>query len=142
MKRIIKSIARRVWRALDPLRRPLLRKFTYQVNRSVIPDVEDRLDRHTKVVLGRLEPIEARCKYAEAFVQELSLVLDSMVRELTRLQSQVEGLHERIEELSPGAPLVRFDGGGESDDHEGLGTGGGERSLTVDSGNRWTRKLG
>ncbi|HMB05522.1 MAG TPA: hypothetical protein VKP69_17530 [Isosphaeraceae bacterium] len=105
MKRMIKSIARAGWAGIGPVRRPLVRKFHLLMNdrqRSVVDEVDQRVAQH----LGTIEP----------FVQELNLVLDSMVHELTRLQAQVEVLYQKIEEQSTGAPVVRFGTIDEADD--------------------------
>ena len=95
MKRMIKSIARAMWAGIGPVRRPLVRKFHLLMNdrhRSVVDEIDQRVAQH----------FHARSQFAESIVQELNLVLDSMVRELTRLQAQVEVLHQQIEEQSTG----------------------------------------
>jgi hypothetical protein len=126
MKRMIKSIARAGWAGIGPVRRPLVRKFHLLMNdrqRSIVDEV-----------VARLGTIEAQ--------QELNLVLDSMVRELTRLQTQIEVLHQTIEEQSTEATVVRFDTINEADDCAPYAAGNGERPLAVGSDNHWNRKSG
>ena len=121
MKRMIKSVARAMWAGIGPVRRPLVRKFHLWMNRSVVDEIDQRVAQH----------FHARSQFAESIVQELNLVLDSMVRELTRLQAQVEVLHQQIEEQSTGAPVVRFGTIDEDDDCDPNAVGNGERSLVL-----------
>ena len=76
MKSMISKLNRSLWRISAPVRRPLLRKF----------------DDHAMQLLRQL-PLPA------APPADLDLVLNSVVRELTRLRAQVEGLQQQIEDL-------------------------------------------
>src|SRR5947209_4293380 len=83
MKRLVKSVLKAMWRGTLPLRRPLLRKFEAYLARCLRP--------------------------AERFVtDETNVLMDHVIRELVRLQRQVEALHEAIEDLAPAhvAPTV------------------------------------
>jgi hypothetical protein len=76
MKRLFKKLARTVWLNSDPVRQPLIRKF----------------DHHMMQLLGS---ISVR---AEA-PPNLDLALNSVVRELARLQIQMEMLQQQIDDL-------------------------------------------
>ena len=76
MKRLFKQPARILWRITGPLRRPLIRKF----------------DRHLLQLFGS---VAVHCN-APA---DLELTLSSVVRELARLQLQVEALQQQIDDL-------------------------------------------
>ena len=135
MKRMFKSIARAMWAGIGPVRRPLVRKFHLVMNdrhRSVVEEIDQRVAHH----------LHSRHQFAESTLQELNLVLDSMVRELTRLQAQVEVLQQQIEEQSTGAPVVRFGIIEEDDDCDPSAAGNGECSLAVGSDNHRNRKSG
>jgi hypothetical protein len=76
MKRLFKKLARTLWWMSSPLRRPLVRKF----------------DRHMVRLLGSVT------LHTEA-PTHIDLSLTSVVRELARLQIQVEILQQQIEDL-------------------------------------------
>ncbi len=76
MKRMIKNLMRYSWRISAPVRRPLIRKF----------------DHHAMQLLYQL-PLPP------APPADLDLVLNSVVRELGRLQLQVEVLQQQIDDL-------------------------------------------
>jgi hypothetical protein len=77
MKSIIKKLIRSLWRILAPVHRPLIRKF----------------DQHAMRLLRELPPPPP------ASAHDLDLVLNSLVRELARLQLQVEILRHQIDSL-------------------------------------------
>ena len=70
---------------------------------------------------------------ASATLQEIDLVLDSMVRELTRLQAQVEVLQQALDEQSAAMPVVRLGTINESDDDATSTAGNGKRPWPWDS---------
>ena len=76
MKRLFKKLARTVWLILAPVSRPVIRKF----------------DHHMMQLLGSLIP-------ATEVPANLDLALSSVVRELARLQIQVEILQQQIDDL-------------------------------------------
>ena len=81
MKRMIKMLIRPFWRMSAPFRRPLIRKF----------------DRHMMHLLGNLpRPYELPADF--------DLLLNSVVRELSRLQAQVEALQHQIEDMHAADP--------------------------------------
>ncbi len=76
MKRLVKAGFKALWRCMLPLRRPLMRKFEAYLARCLRP--------------------------TERFItDETNVLMDHVVRELVRLQRQVESLQQAIEELSP-----------------------------------------
>ena len=79
MKRTIKPMLRYVWRMSAPVRRPLIRKF----------------DNHAMQLLRHLPQPPA----PPAPPADLDLVLGSVVRELARLQAQVELLQQQVADL-------------------------------------------
>jgi hypothetical protein len=78
MNRLFKKLARSLWRISVPLSRPVVRKF----------------DQHMIRLLGSVSPrVETPAN--------LDLTLNSVVRELARLQIQVESLQEQVADLKP-----------------------------------------
>ena len=82
MKRTSKSMLRYVWRMSAPVRRPLIRKF----------------DNHAMLLLSQLPQPPAP-------PADLDLVLGSVVRELARLQAQIEMLQQQVADL----PAIKRD---------------------------------
>ena len=76
MKRLFKKLARTLWRISAPVRRPVIRKFDHHMIQLIRP--------------YSLHP-EAPA--------DLDLALSSVVRELARLQIQVEILQRQIDDL-------------------------------------------
>jgi hypothetical protein len=75
MKRLVKHILKGLWRATSPLRRPILRKVEAFMTRSL---------RQSEALLAH----------------ETNVLMDHVVRELVRLQRQVEGLQQAVEDLT------------------------------------------
>jgi hypothetical protein len=103
MKRLVKSAARRAWRWTSPVRRPASRKATAFVAGVIEPalreEVHPRLDH-----LVRGQSI-LRTEVG-TYRNETNLLLDSLVREVSRLQDQVETLQGLlIESLDARNPL-------------------------------------
>lgn len=71
-----------VWRVAGPLRRAIAARF------------DQHLDRHLQSWSDRIEHAQADQRHASA---EMQLVADALVRELVRLQSQVQRLQEAVE---------------------------------------------
>jgi hypothetical protein len=76
MNRLIKKVVRTLWRTTAPIRRPLVSAF----------------DQH---LVQLLQPVVV---YREPSA-EVELALRSVVRELGRLQMQVQGLQQQIDDL-------------------------------------------
>jgi hypothetical protein len=87
MKRMIKGLLRACWRATAPIRRrvsPLLSGFIAEAVGGQFAEVNQAI--HV-----------TRCATL-AVAEDTNLVLDSVVRELARLQRQIEILREVVEE--------------------------------------------
>src|SRR5262249_7718864 len=76
MKRLLKTVAKALWRGTLPLRRPLSRKFEGYLSRCLKPT--ERL-----------------------LADETNTLMEHVVRELVRLQRQVDHLQQTIEDLTP-----------------------------------------
>jgi hypothetical protein len=81
MKRVLKQLARSLWRISAPVRRPAIRKF----------------DQHMTQLLGCFSP-------RDDVPANVELALRSVVRELGRLQVQIEILQQQIDDLQPSGP--------------------------------------
>jgi hypothetical protein len=77
MKRVVKKLARSLWRISAPVRRSAICKF----------------DNHMMSLFAAALPVHAQVP------ADLDLVLNSIVRELARLQIQVEVLQEQVDDL-------------------------------------------
>jgi hypothetical protein len=71
MKRLVKRGLKAIWRSTEPLRRPILRKAEQFLRRC-------------------LQPIDS------SQLSETDVLMDHVVRELVRLQCQVEALQQTI----------------------------------------------
>ena len=99
MKRLIKFSLRAVWRLALPLRRPVIRRLDELIRRnSVQPPPQ----------------IHVACHVPE----ETGLIMDHMVRELVRLQNQVNVLQQMIEDLVPLSTNLSVVGSLDGDDEE------------------------
>jgi transposase len=81
MKRLLKQLARSLWRIAAPVRRPAIRKF----------------DQHMMHLLGSFSP-------RDDVPANVELALRSVVRELGRLQIQIEMLQQQIDDMQSSGP--------------------------------------
>ena len=72
-----------------------LRKLASPVRRAMIGAVHRVLDHHIQLWLSRTEPVRVEQERASG---EMLLVADAMVRELVRLQNQLQTLEQAIVE--------------------------------------------
>lgn len=97
MKRMLKSVAKGCWRLTGPIRRPLGRKFDAAVSRVVAVVVQEQV---RAAILPRFDANDHGLSLArhEVHVQglETNLTLDSLVREIGRLQMQIEVLQQML----------------------------------------------
>ncbi len=95
MKRLVKRMLKAIWEATRPLRRPILRKVEAFMIRC-------------------LRPTEA------LLAHDTNALMDHLIRELVRLQRQVEGLQQAVEDLTllTAGPAIA----GEIEPDEGSGT--------------------
>jgi hypothetical protein len=80
MKRLFRRALKAIWMRTHPIRHPLMRKL------------EDLIARST--------PRTPPCRVSD----ETGLLMDLMVRELVRLQKQVDAIQQAVEDLAPGKP--------------------------------------
>ena len=82
-------VARTIWRLLGPLRRPIARKLSALVRGSVGEVIRESI--HPP--LGELlVGVATARREVGTYRNETNLVLDSLVREVTRLQDEVAAL--------------------------------------------------
>jgi hypothetical protein len=89
MKRLIKRPLRAIWRMTHPVRRPIVRKLEAFLARTYAQAQAPMPQPHVHVACN--------CRVTE----ETSLVIDYMVRELVRLQIQVDRLEQVLDDRSP-----------------------------------------
>ena len=121
MKRLLKQMARRLWRMSAPVRRPLIRKFDHHMMQlrilflgvDVPSDVELALSnfvtstpgsKYSRQYQSGSEQCLTRSGQAPGSPADLDLALNSVVRELGRLQMQVEALQQQIDDLAVERP--------------------------------------
>ncbi len=97
MKAILKSLARSLWGLTGPVRRPLARKFEATLDRVLRLAVREEIQAQ---VHPRFDGVEHGVNLARGEVSgqgiETNLSLDSLVREIGRLQMQVETLQREL----------------------------------------------
>ena len=99
MKRLMRHAFKAIWRLALPLRRPIIRRLDELIRRNAIqPPPQVHLACHVR--------------------DETGLMMDHMVRELVRLQSQVNRLQQTIEDLVPATTSLSVVGSLDGDDDE------------------------
>ena len=110
MKSLVKRSLRAIWRTLSPLHGPLLRKIDNRiivlveatVRPLVVAELEQRvrpgLDATTSVVRENIDRTGDVVDFLRRSAQENTLLLDSLVRELIRVQMQLETLREQVQD--------------------------------------------
>jgi hypothetical protein len=124
MKRLIKRALKPFWRLTGPIRRPIVRKIDAKIHAmiatsirtEILPTVESSLGA-TARVLERLEgSIGSANHTAQSMACDMDLMLGSVIREVSRLQAQVDAIDEAVgRALSPGRSglsLLDDDGAG------------------------------
>lgn len=89
MKRLIKRPLKALWRWTHPLRRPVVRKVEALLARSIAQASLTAPHFHV-TCNGRV-------------TEETGVLMDFVVRELVRLQDQVDRLQQSVEDLAPRA---------------------------------------
>lgn len=118
LKRLARAVARPLWRLSAPIRRPLARRFDERLTRIV----ENSIRTHWNHVHVSLDPpdlgsvetlvlemtasLSMARQIAEHHAEESTLLMDGLVREVARLQLQLESLSELVEELRGGSSLM------------------------------------
>lgn len=94
MKRIVKGVLRLGWGLLGPLRRPVARR------------VDAWLERALAGALARQAPLLSRTLRDDILEGEVHYLLDGVLRELVRLQLQLEAIEAHIEKASTEDPAL------------------------------------
>jgi hypothetical protein len=98
MKGLVKRIARAIGKLADPMLRPISRRFSAMVRRSTEQAIRDA----THAQLGELlVGVAIARREVGTYRNETNLLLDSLVREVTRLQDELACLQGIIEEGQP-----------------------------------------
>jgi hypothetical protein len=114
MEPLIKAILRPFWRLAQPLRRRLTVRFDQHLTHLVTVALREhvqgsmlpRLD-HARDALERIETsVTASRSISENVAADTNLLLDSLVREIGRLQMQIEALHGSLGEIRGHAGLA------------------------------------
>lgn len=126
MKAKLKALARKAvrpfWRLTGPIRRPLGRRFDERLSRLI----ELSIRSHWNHVHVSLDPPDLGCleglmremsaslgmarQITEHHAEEANLLMDGLVREVARLQLQMESLAELVEELRGGSAMILVSG--------------------------------
>lgn len=118
IKRGLKAAARRLARLGAPLARPFARKFDARLMRLMSlalrehrPEVHVRVDppdfSRIEAALGEMRSTFHQTRQvSEHHASEANILMDSLVREVARLQMQVEDLTEQVEILRSGDDLA------------------------------------
>lgn len=108
MKRWVRGIPGAIlkpfWRLSGPVRRPLARKFDARIHRIVEQSIAVALVEPNArlgaacAALGRIEEsVNVGRHVVEHQNSDANLLLDGMIREVARLQMQIEALRESVE---------------------------------------------
>ncbi len=123
LKRLVKVAVKPFWKLSSPVRRPIARKLDARLNHMVavalqtqlMPQLRGSLDA-SEQSLGRLEASIGHANHsAQALATEMDLMVGSLIREVARLQAQVDTLQDLVEHaVSSGRGLTVV-----SDDEDG-----------------------
>lgn len=106
MKRILKAVARRGWRLTSPVRRPFARKVAGHLARAVATVLRDEVHPRLDGVVQGLSLIHGDMAASSRDLikerRETNLLIDGLVREISRLQEEVESLQLLIQETHHG----------------------------------------
>ncbi len=119
MKRLIKRLLKPIWRMTAPIRRPVVRKLDAKIHAMVansirveiLPTVEASLGASARV-LERLEAsVLSANRTAQTMACDMDLMLSSVIREVARLQAQVDAIDDVVARaVSPCHSLSLVDG--------------------------------
>jgi hypothetical protein len=111
VKRLLKKAVRPFWRLTGPLRRPIARRLDARIQvmislalrQEVLPAIQVSLDASTHA-MARLEAsIGAANHSAQTLATDMDLMLSSVIREIARLQVQVDAIEDMLaHNLAPG----------------------------------------
>ncbi len=106
MKRVLKSAFLPVWRLTAAIRRPFARRFdarlthlvAFAVEQRVLPPIRQMIESSNRSMERVENSILATRRSAETLAEDVDLALESLSREVIRLQGQVEMLQRTIED--------------------------------------------
>lgn len=101
MKRMLKAIARRGWGLTAPISRPIARKVSARLGEVVTSAIRDEV--HPGIAHA-LQGIGVMRSEVGTYRNETNLLLDALVREVSRLQDEMEMLREEL--AARRAPVV------------------------------------
>lgn len=106
MKRWIKAIAKKLWGATGPVRRPVARRIDarlqHHLTLALRATLAESLGGVRHELAGARQELNVVQHRVDLLHQEMDLLLDSNIRELTRLQLQVETLRQAIDDALAG----------------------------------------
>jgi len=116
MKRMLKPLARGLWRLSGPIRTPIAGRLDRRHARLMDAAIAGRVEAFQAVTADALARIEhsvnvSRCTH-DALAADANLLLDSVVRELGRLQMQVEVLQQIVDDAGIAPRLLPMGGEG------------------------------
>lgn len=116
MKRLLIRFLKAVWRASIPVRQPLARRFDEHVEILLDRTVQAPLRRVLDGIDNVNHAVHMTQHAARSQAGDVDLALNSLTREVARLQMQVEVLQQRNRETTPlddaDATAVQAEGGG------------------------------
>ncbi|HEV3165810.1 MAG TPA: hypothetical protein VGZ22_17410 [Isosphaeraceae bacterium] len=122
MKQLLKRILKALWRGVAPVRRPIVRKLDHHVDGLLTQAIHGQL----VPVLHKLEnAVNSSTHATQVLSYDMNLVLNSVVREVARLQMQIEILQHIAHDALPTPNSLSLVG--EADDGSTLENGDGER---------------
>jgi hypothetical protein len=108
VKRLIKRALRPFWRMTGPIRRPLSLRLNQKlhamvaqaVRQEVLPPIQASLEASAHA-MARLEAsIGVANHAAQTLATDIDLMLGSLIREIARLQMQMDGLADSVDGLA------------------------------------------
>jgi hypothetical protein len=114
MKRFLKLLLRPFWRRTASLRRQISTKIDQRMTHLITITVQEHVLGATlprfEVIFDSLKRIEGSLNEArslsESVAADTNLVLDSVVREVARMQMQIEAMHEALDDARDQARLA------------------------------------
>jgi len=95
----IKAPLKILWRLLAPVRRPLLRKLDQRIAAVVLRALADRHHELLGQILDSRKLSAAAEDRQQTILAELNMLAESIVRELMRLQRQMEAIEAQVAAL-------------------------------------------
>ena len=105
VKRLIIRAVRPFWKMSAVIRRPIARRLDSRLNHMIavairsqlLPTIQESLDSSSRTLERVERSVGAASRSAEVMAADIDLMLESVVREVSRLQVQVESLQDLVE---------------------------------------------